>query len=37
VEKIEPEGGAAGKAIWLGYYKHGFGLGEHYNSLRKAD
>jgi len=36
VEKIEPEGGAAGKAIWLGYYKHGFGLGEHYNSLRKA-
>jgi OTU domain-containing protein 6 len=36
VEKIEPEGGAADKAIWLGYYKHGFGLGEHYNSLRKA-
>lgn len=36
VEKIEPEGGAGGKAIWLGYYKHGFGLGEHYNSLRKA-
>lgn len=35
VEKIEPEGGAAGKTIWLGYYKHGFGLGEHYNSLRK--
>lgn len=36
IEKIEPEGGAAGKTIWLGYYKHGFGLGEHYNSLRKA-
>ena len=36
VEKIEPEGGAASKKIWLGYYKHGFGLGEHYNSLRKA-
>jgi OTU domain-containing protein 6 len=36
VEKIEPEGGAADKKIWLGYYKHGFGLGEHYNSLRKA-
>lgn len=36
VEKIEPEGGAASKMIWLGYYKHGFGLGEHYNSLRKA-
>ena len=36
VERIEPEGGAADKKIWLGYYKHGFGLGEHYNSLRKA-
>lgn len=23
------------KVMWLGYYKHGFGLGEHYNSLRK--
>jgi OTU domain-containing protein 6 len=23
------------KAIWLAYYRHGFGLGEHYNSLRK--
>jgi OTU domain-containing protein 6 len=23
------------KEIWLGYYKHNFGLGEHYNSLRK--
>ncbi|KAF2871476.1 hypothetical protein BDV95DRAFT_494301 [Massariosphaeria phaeospora] len=22
--------------IWLGYYKHSHGLGEHYNSLRKA-
>jgi OTU domain-containing protein 6 len=36
VEKIEPEGGAADTKIWLGYYKHGFGLGEHYNSLRRA-
>jgi OTU domain-containing protein 6 len=39
VEKIS--GGGAGthgsdyKVMWLGYYKHGFGLGEHYNSLRK--
>lgn len=24
------------KEIWLGYYRHSFGLGEHYNSLRKA-
>jgi OTU domain-containing protein 6 len=42
VEKIE--GGLSGagqdaskteKTMWLGYYKHGFGLGEHYNSLRR--
>jgi OTU domain-containing protein 6 len=24
------------KEIWLGYYKHSHGLGEHYNSLRKT-
>ncbi|KAL1310515.1 hypothetical protein AAFC00_000800 [Neodothiora populina] len=24
------------KRIWLAYYRHGFGLGEHYNSLHKA-
>ncbi|KAI1176597.1 OTU domain-containing protein 6B [Nemania sp. FL0916] len=23
------------KIIWLAYYRHGYGLGEHYNSLRK--
>ena len=23
------------RRIWLAYYRHGFGLGEHYNSLRK--
>ncbi|EKG12218.1 Ovarian tumor otubain [Macrophomina phaseolina MS6] len=42
VDTIEP--GAEGqtpadgeeKELWLAYYKHGFGLGEHYNSLRKA-
>lgn len=34
VEKIE-SGGEEQKTMWLGYYKHGFGLGEHYNSLRK--
>jgi OTU domain-containing protein 6 len=22
--------------VWLAYYRHGFGLGEHYNSLRKG-
>lgn len=35
VEKIESGTGKNDKAMWLGYYKHGFGLGEHYNSLRK--
>lgn len=35
VEKIE-SGSRGDKAMWLGYYKHGFGLGEHYNSLRKS-
>jgi OTU domain-containing protein 6 len=39
VEKIEggrQEGGKDDeRTMWLGYYKHGFGLGEHYNSLRR--
>ncbi|KAH8602157.1 hypothetical protein B0O99DRAFT_131014 [Bisporella sp. PMI_857] len=34
-QTIEPGADAAEK-IWLAYYKHGFGLGEHYNSLRKS-
>ncbi|KAK0614062.1 hypothetical protein B0T14DRAFT_539682 [Immersiella caudata] len=24
------------KTLWLAYYRYGYGLGEHYNSLRKA-
>lgn len=36
VEKIASGSDDTGKAMWLGYYKHGFGLGEHYNSLRKV-
>lgn len=37
MEKIgEEEGKASGKTLWLAYYRHGYGLGEHYNSLRKA-
>ncbi|KAK8070104.1 OTU domain-containing protein 2 [Apiospora phragmitis] len=39
-ETIDPGevGGDNGerKTIWLAYYRHGYGLGEHYNSLRKA-
>ncbi|KAF3761091.1 OTU-domain-containing protein [Cryphonectria parasitica EP155] len=32
----QEEGEAERKRIWLAYYRHGYGLGEHYNSLRKA-
>jgi OTU domain-containing protein 6 len=37
-QTIEPgtDGSPALEKIWLAYYRHGFGLGEHYNSLRKA-
>jgi OTU domain-containing protein 6 len=38
VDKIEDEGVSGDKEdIWLGYYRHSHGLGEHYNSLRKAE
>lgn len=30
------EDGKDVEKIWLAYYRHGYGLGEHYNSLRKA-
>ncbi|RAR12433.1 otu domain-containing protein 6b [Stemphylium lycopersici] len=37
VDKIEAEDDVAEKQeLWLGYYKHSHGLGEHYNSLRKV-
>ncbi|CVK89905.1 hypothetical protein FPRO06_05442 [Fusarium proliferatum] len=37
LERIgEEEGAESGKTLWLAYYRHGYGLGEHYNSLRKA-
>ncbi|CAE7179649.1 hypothetical protein P3342_002426 [Pyrenophora teres f. teres] len=37
VDRIEAEDGAEDmEEIWLGYYKHSHGLGEHYNSLRKV-
>ncbi|KAI8931048.1 hypothetical protein NX059_012059 [Plenodomus lindquistii] len=39
VDNIEPEEHGTAKEveeIWLGYYKHSHGLGEHYNSLRKV-
>ena len=34
VENIEARDSALDQPIWLGYYRHSFGLGEHYNSLR---
>jgi len=41
IEDIEPntEGDSQKetKTLWLAYYRHGYGLGEHYNSLRKKD
>ncbi|PON28329.1 hypothetical protein TGAM01_v202823 [Trichoderma gamsii] len=30
------EEGDEAKTLWLAYYRHGYGLGEHYNSLRRA-
>lgn len=30
------EGKSEPEKIWLAYYRHGFGLGEHYNSLRRS-
>lgn len=38
VDRILPEEGVEEpKKVWLAYYKHGYGLGEHYNSLRRKD
>ena len=36
LEKIEPGQSGGDRGIWLAYYRHSFGLGEHYNSLRFA-
>ena len=40
VEKIESDAAeSAGKAqdVWLAYYRHSFGLGEHYNALSQTE
>lgn len=38
VEKIQGDHVNHGKhQAWLAYYRHGFGLGEHYNSLKPLD
>lgn len=36
VEKIGCRNEGSDKELWLAYYRHSFGLGEHYNSLRRA-
>lgn len=36
VEKIECGVESSDKQLWLAYYRHSFGLGEHYNSLCRA-
>ncbi|KAI0164415.1 OTU-domain-containing protein [Hypoxylon sp. FL1284] len=42
-EVVKPDGEGEGEKekgrqpIWLAYYRHGYGLGEHYNSLRRAE
>ena len=37
VDTIEGSFKSDAKSIWLAYYRHSFGLGEHYNSLRQSD
>ena len=37
VDKIDAGTEGIKPALWLSYYHHNFGLGEHYNSLRQAD
>lgn len=36
VEKIECGKESSDTHLWLAYYRHSFGLGEHYNSLRRT-
>ncbi|PGH08425.1 hypothetical protein GX51_01252 [Blastomyces parvus] len=38
IEKFEPQNNDKedDKTIWLAYYRHTYGLGEHYNALEKA-
>ena len=36
IDKIEPGSPGTRKIIWITYYRHSFGLGEHYNSTRRS-
>lgn len=35
IEHVQPDT-STDQEVWLAYYKHSFGLGEHYNALKKA-
>lgn len=35
IEKMRSGGASEAEPIWLTYYRHSFGLGEHYNALKK--
>jgi OTU domain-containing protein 6 len=35
IEKIESGSSTSHDPLWLAYYRHSYGLGEHYNALRK--
>ncbi len=37
VEKIESGAESKGNDVWLAYYRHSFGLGEHYNALKRSE
>lgn len=37
IEKISSGTEDSPSAIWLAYYRHSFGLGEHYNALAKIE
>ena len=37
VDTMESASQDDAKSLWLAYYRHSFGLGEHYNSLRKSE
>ncbi len=37
VEKIESGSRSSHEPLWLAYYRHSFGLGEHYNALKKIN
>jgi OTU domain-containing protein 6 len=36
VENIKADSEKDSQSIWIAYYRHSYGLGEHYNSLRKV-